>query len=66
LRDAFYVATHAASRQDGHIRIGPASAKKSDEAEFIMLHDGRIVFEGNASELRAVAEHDDYIARFLS
>jgi phospholipid/cholesterol/gamma-HCH transport system ATP-binding protein len=66
LRDAFYVATHAAARQDGHIRIAPATPRKSDEAEFIMLRDGRIVFEGNASELRAAADRDEYIARFLS
>jgi phospholipid/cholesterol/gamma-HCH transport system ATP-binding protein len=66
LRDAFYVATHAAARQDGHMRIAPASTRKSDEAEFIMLRDGRIVFEGNASELRSAAEHEEYIGRFLS
>jgi phospholipid/cholesterol/gamma-HCH transport system ATP-binding protein len=66
LRDAFYVATHAAARQNGHMRIAPASAKKSDEAEFIMLRDGRIVFEGNASELRAAAQREEYIERFLS
>ena len=64
LRDAFYVATHAAARQDGHVRIAPATPPKSDEAEFIMLRDGRIVFEGNASELRGAAEHDEYVGRF--
>jgi ABC-type transporter Mla maintaining outer membrane lipid asymmetry ATPase subunit MlaF len=35
-----------------------------DEAEFIMLKDGRIVFEGNAVELRAST--DPYIRTFLS
>src|SRR4029078_1385913 len=41
LRDAFYVATHMAARdRDGTIRIGPASADKEREAEFIMLRDG--------------------------
>ena len=31
-----------------------------------MLKDGGISFEGNASELRAAAKTDSYIAQFLS
>ena len=54
LRDAFFVATHeAVRRQDGY-DIAPANAQKCDEAEFIMLKEGLISFEGNAAELRAV------------
>ena len=64
LRDAFYVATHAASRNKGRITIQPASAEKCDEAEFIMLRDGLIVFEGNAEEIRHA--NDDYLQTFLS
>jgi len=64
LRDAFYVATHEAVRRDGRVEIVPASPQKADEAEFIMLRDGRIVFEGSASELRASG--DDYLRTFLS
>ena len=66
LRDAFYVAEHTASRNGGSLSIDRASAQKTDEAEFIMLKDGRISFEGNASELRAAAAADSYIAAFLS
>jgi phospholipid/cholesterol/gamma-HCH transport system ATP-binding protein len=66
LRDAFYVATHTAARQDGRVRLVPASPEKTDEAEFIMLRDGGIAFEGNASELRAAVDRDPYIAAFLS
>ena len=66
LRDAFYVAEHTASRDGDKLRIDRASAQKTDEAEFIMLKDGRISFEGNASELRAAAAADSYIAAFLS
>lgn len=66
LRDAFYVATHTAVREDGRVRLMAASAEKCDEAEFIMLRDGRISFEGNASELRAAVDRDPYIAAFLS
>jgi phospholipid/cholesterol/gamma-HCH transport system ATP-binding protein len=66
LRDAFYVATHMATRQDGRVKLEPAGPDKCDEAEFIMLRDGRIAFEGNASELRAAVKNDPYIEAFLS
>jgi phospholipid/cholesterol/gamma-HCH transport system ATP-binding protein len=64
LRDAFYVATHAAARDDGEIRIVRAERDKCQEAEFLMLRDGRIVFEGNATELRQTT--DPYLLDFLS
>ena len=66
LRDAFFVAEHFASRNGGGLRFDRASDNKSDQAEFIMLKDGSILFEGNASELRDAATHDDYIRAFLS
>ena len=66
LRDAFYVATHTAVRQNGRAQLLPANAQKCDEAEFIMLRDGRIAFEGNASSLRAAVSRDPYIEAFLS
>ena len=64
LRDAFRVATCEAVREDGRIRILPADEKKAEEAEFIMLKDGRIHFEGHAAELRAST--DPYLKAFLS
>ena len=64
LRDAFFVATHEARRVNGRIEIVDADAAKCDEAEFIMLKDGVICFEGNAAELRAAT--DPYIRNFLS
>ena len=66
LRDAFFVAEHMAVQQDGRIAIQRAPADKADEAEFIMLKEGRIAFEGNASELREIQRHDRYIEAFLS
>jgi phospholipid/cholesterol/gamma-HCH transport system ATP-binding protein len=67
LRDAFFVAEHMALRDDGmKLRFEKSTARKADEAEFIMLKDGQIAFEGNASELRAAAERDPYIDAFLS
>jgi phospholipid/cholesterol/gamma-HCH transport system ATP-binding protein len=64
LRDAFFVATHEAIRDGGAIEITPADPQKCDEAEFIMLKDGVITFEGNAAELRSST--DPYIQTFLS
>jgi phospholipid/cholesterol/gamma-HCH transport system ATP-binding protein len=64
LRDAFYVAEHNATRENGKVMIEKADAKKSAEAEFMMLREGLVVFEGNAHELRA--SRDPYIQDFLS
>jgi phospholipid/cholesterol/gamma-HCH transport system ATP-binding protein len=66
LRDAFFVAEHTAVRAGEALHIEKAPPRKADEAEFIMLKDGRIGFEGNASELRQRAASDRYIHAFLS
>jgi phospholipid/cholesterol/gamma-HCH transport system ATP-binding protein len=65
LRDAFRIACfEAVVDPGGQIRIEPADEKKSEEAEFIMLKDGRIHFEGHAAELRST--QDPYLHSFLS
>ena len=64
LRDAFRIATHEAVREDGRIHIAQADPDKAEEAEFIMLRDGRIAFEGHAAELRQSS--DPYLKAFLS
>jgi phospholipid/cholesterol/gamma-HCH transport system ATP-binding protein len=65
LRDAFYVATHAASRQpDRSIEITPAAEAKQEQADFVMLRDAHIVFEGSAEQLRQST--DPYLRAFLS
>ena len=66
LRDAFYVAEHTAVMHGNELRMERASAQKADEAEFIMLRDGKIAFEGNATELREITKRDPYIEAFLS
>jgi phospholipid/cholesterol/gamma-HCH transport system ATP-binding protein len=66
LRDAFFVAEHAATRTGAQVTFDRAAEGKSDQAEFIMLKDGGILFEGNATELRAAARQDPYIGSFLS
>jgi phospholipid/cholesterol/gamma-HCH transport system ATP-binding protein len=64
LRDAFYIATHTAVRNGRDVRIVPADEDKAEEAEFIMLREGRICFEGPAGALRRST--DPYLQTFLS
>ena len=64
LRDAFYIATHGATRTpEGHAIVS-ASPEKVEQADFVMLRDGKIVFEGSADELRSAT--DPYLRAFLS
>jgi phospholipid/cholesterol/gamma-HCH transport system ATP-binding protein len=64
LRDAFFIATHTAVRRGDDIELLPADEDKSEEAEFIMLKDGGIIFEGPAGDLRR--SDDAYLKTFLS
>src|SRR5262245_56613316 len=64
LRDAFFVATNEAVREGARHRIEPADEMKCEEAEFVMLKDGLVAFEGSAGELRG--SKDPYIRSFLS
>jgi phospholipid/cholesterol/gamma-HCH transport system ATP-binding protein len=64
LPDAFYIATHEAVQQNGRIDIVPASTSKCNEAEFIMLKNGRLYFHGHAGELKRTA--DPYLRSFLT
>jgi phospholipid/cholesterol/gamma-HCH transport system ATP-binding protein len=64
LRDAFYIATHTALRENGEVTIVQADQEKCEEAEFIMLRDGLICFEGPAGELKRSG--DPYLKTFLS
>jgi phospholipid/cholesterol/gamma-HCH transport system ATP-binding protein len=64
LRDAFFVATQEAIRQGDKVEFADAGPAKMQEAEFMMLKDGLIIFEGTADELRA--SEDPYIQAFLS
>jgi phospholipid/cholesterol/gamma-HCH transport system ATP-binding protein len=64
MRDAFYIANHAAVRENGTIRIVRADAQKERLTEFLMLRDGLLCFEGDADELRT--SEDPYLKLFLS
>ena len=64
LPDAFYVATHEAARRNGRFAIAPAGEAKIDDAEFIMFRNGRIYFQGHATELKRST--DGYLKAYLS
>ena len=63
MRDAFYVATHEARRTGSEVEIAKAEESVGARVEFMVLHDGRMVFEGSASEL--LAANDAFLKEFL-
>ena len=60
IRDAFYVATHEGVRMNDRVAITETVAQ---HAEFMVLHDCRIYFDGSGEELRA--SRDDVLQAFL-
>ena len=63
IRDACYVATHRATRQGGTVQIDAVPDDAPPPADFLVLHDGRIRFEGTSSELLAAS--DEYLKELL-
>jgi phospholipid/cholesterol/gamma-HCH transport system ATP-binding protein len=63
IRDAFHVAKHQAVRTNGETRILPIPEGQPDGADFLVLHEGRIMFEGTGDELLAC--EDPYLKEFL-
>ena len=63
IRDAFYVAQHEAVSMSGQLEVRPLPTGSAERAAFMVLHDGRIVFEGSAEEL--LAADDPYLREFL-
>ncbi len=64
IRDAFYIATHKTVRgSDGQMQVVNDEANETGHAEFMVLHEGRIIFSGTAAEL--LASQDAYLQRFL-
>ena len=56
IRDAHYIATRTARRTPEGIVIDQASDEEAARAIFLVLHDGRIQFEGTVAELLAAEE----------
>jgi len=65
LRDAFYIATNEARRSGaGEVEIVKAGEDKVEQADFVMIKEGTVAFEGTAQELRQT--RDPYLRTFLS
>ena len=52
------------TRLNGRFAVVPAREAKGDDAEFIMLRNGRIYFQGHATELKRST--DSYLKAYLS
>ena len=64
LRDAFFVAEHTAEMGGDGATLSRAAGHKIEEADFVMIREGKVSFEGTASELKA--SQDPYLKSFLS
>lgn len=63
IRDAHYVALHEAVETEGGVQIKECAQDVARNAHFMVLHDGRIHFEGNVEEL--LEAQDGYLKEFL-
>jgi phospholipid/cholesterol/gamma-HCH transport system ATP-binding protein len=63
IRDAFYVATHQATCRNGELYTEPSPASGAIGVLFMVLHEGRIYFEGTAEQL--LGSQDQYLQQFL-
>jgi phospholipid/cholesterol/gamma-HCH transport system ATP-binding protein len=63
IRDAFYWATHEAVGALGRSQVQVANEEKAAQVGFMVLHEGRIYFEGTGAAL--LASQDAYLQEFL-
>jgi len=63
IRDAFYIAEHRAVTVNGKVEVVKEDADKVEGVEFMVLLDGAIKFQGNATEL--LASKDPYLVEYL-
>jgi phospholipid/cholesterol/gamma-HCH transport system ATP-binding protein len=64
LQDAFVMATHAFDRASGHMKKLPPGSKAEVPMSFLILRDGKVIFDGDARELAQT--QDEYIKKYLS
>ena len=63
IRDAFYIAEHRAVHVGDKADVIKEDAAKIAGVEFMVLHDGAIIFQGHAAEL--LAAKDPYLVEYL-
>jgi hypothetical protein len=65
IRDAWYIATHKTARNGDHgtLRVVLVPDTEATHTEFMVLHEGRIMFLGTGARL--MAADDPFLKRFL-
>ncbi len=64
LQDAFTMATHYFDTKTNQMRLVPAGGRIEAPMSFLLLRDGKVIFDGNLEEL--VHSQDDYIREYIS
>jgi phospholipid/cholesterol/gamma-HCH transport system ATP-binding protein len=64
LQDAFVMATHCFDRVGGHMKKLPPGSKAEVPMSFLILREGKVIFDGDAHELAHT--QDEYIKKYLS
>jgi len=64
LQDAFVMATHYFDRRANEMRPLPPGAHGEVPMAFLILHDGKVIFDGDAHEL--AHSKDEYIREYIS
>lgn len=64
LQDAFIMATHYFDRNANEMRPLPPGARGEVPMAFLILRDGKVIFDGDAHEL--AQSKDDYIREYIS
>jgi phospholipid/cholesterol/gamma-HCH transport system ATP-binding protein len=64
LQDAFVMASHYFDRQTNQMRRLPPGARGEVPMSFLILRDGKVIFDGDAQEL--AHSRDEYIREYIS
>jgi len=64
LQDAFTMATHYFDRAENKMKPLPPHARTEVPFSFLILRDGRVIFDGDLKELRET--RDEYIREYIS
>jgi phospholipid/cholesterol/gamma-HCH transport system ATP-binding protein len=64
LQDAFVMATHYFDRKTNQMQPLPKGARGEVSMSFLILRDGKIIFDGDAQELKTTK--DEYIREYIS
>ncbi len=64
LQDAFTMANHIFDRTTNHMRQLPPGSRAQVSMSFLILREGKVIFDGNAQEL--AQSRDEYIREYIS